>query len=299
MVALMTIEQEVARRLGPYLREKATAGAVNQATVPTLQSTVERESVENLWVLRRGLLLDGTAVPGFDSGDRVRLVSLHTLATGIVVPDRNWAGAVVANEMLEFHHLHPDNELRPAVLNGLKRCYFLDMLTVTPVAAAYERNITTSAAWLTDASQIYNVSSFVASDTIRPPRNVSWWQVSNKAAGVFLSVLPDPYPSSLLLEVRRPHFSYVNSLTSVAGPTLDADVLSVDLFYAAAAGHIEAWRHNRARLIDVAQSGRAIRQSDAAEEFTKQAQIHFTPPKSSRPQFTRPSSYQTQDEVVV
>ena len=286
MVTLAAVEREVAPRCGPYRREVVASGTVSTAVVTALISTVEQETEENLYLLRRGLLVNGTAVPGYDAGDRIRMVKTHTLSTGTLEPDRAWTTAPAANEYIELHHLHPDAELRPAVQAGLRRAYFVDRSSLILAAAAAERNLTALAAWITDPGAVYEVEHLASTDTSLPTR-VGHWNVFAQAAGVFLQTSPDPYPNSLLVTSRRPHSSYVNGVVSTTGPTVDADVLTVSLEYAAAAGHIEAWRRLKARLLGPAQSGKAVSQAEGAREFTKQAYLHFQPP-ARRVQFSEP-----------
>lgn len=296
-VTLAEIEREVAPRVGPYRREVAATGGTSSFTVTALVSSVEQEKVENLYILRRGKKTDGTAVPSFTAANRVRLVKTHTLSTGAVEPDNPYTVAVVADEYVEFHHLHPDGELRPAVQAGLRRCYFVDRSQLTLSAAASERDLTALASWISDPSAVLEVEHLTSGST-ELPRRVGWWQAFLKATGVFLQANPDPYPNLLLVTSRRPHSSYVNAAVSTTGPVNDDDTLAVSLEYAAAAGHVECWRRLKARVAGPAQSGKAVSQEEAAREFTRQAYRNYQPP-ARRAQFSQPFRRHTSlDEVV-
>lgn len=280
-VQLQEIERALAPRVGPYRRVKVLSlGGTAPPTFVSnaLKSTRERGDItEGMFVLRRGYLENGTAVPGFNTDDRVREVKTYVASTGTVTLDRDYAVAPAANEMVEFHHLHPDEELRTAVLEGLKRCYFLDDASVALASAAAERNLTTLVTWIVDASQFYG-ADYATTNTAELPRPVFHAQAIQKAAGVFLQTSPDPYPNTLRVIARRAHFTYVNAATLLTGPSTDTDQLAVDLPYAAAAGHIEAWRLYADRLADAAAEGRRATQREAAVEFTRQARDHFQPP---------------------
>lgn len=60
------------------------------------------------------------------------------------------------------------------------------------------------------------------------------------------------------------------------GPDDDSDIIQVDLNFAAAAGHIEAWRRFRPRLMAAATAGFQISQKEAAAEFTRLSKV-FAP----------------------
>lgn len=281
-VTLAEIEREVARRVGPFRQLVAASGDVDEVILTGLISTVENTEWQDLYLLRRGVKVDGSAVAGFDDDDRVRLIKLQTALTGALTPDRNWATAPIADEVVELHHLDPEHELRPAVLSGLRRCFFLDRAELTLTAAAVERNLTTLAAWIAPGTPVYAVE-YQSTGSLYPPVPVKAWEVLIKADGLYLQTRYDPYPDTLFVTARRSHFTYVNAdaddSTMATGPTEDDDELEVDLPYAVAAGHIEAWRLYRGRLIAAAREGTQATQQEAAEDFTRQARDHFIPPR--------------------
>jgi hypothetical protein len=157
-------------------------------------------------------------------------------------------------------------ELRRAVLAGLKRCYFLDRLSVTSLGAAVETDLTASASWIRNPGYVWGVESEQTSYTL--PISMPWFSPYTRSGHVWLK-LAGYAPLGLLVTALRPVSSYVNSATSLTGPNDDDDILSTDLEYATAAGHVELWRIAPARLLPAAQVGLQISRKDVADEFTK------------------------------
>lgn len=280
-LTLAAIEQEVARRVGPYRSGQQSASSVATTTVASVdafKSTIDLAGLADLWLLRRGKKADGTVVAGFAATDRQRLIKDYDTSLGALTVDRAWTTAPVATEILEFHHLDPTNELRVSVLAGLRRCFFVDRVHLSLPSAAPERDLTALVAWITEASQVFGLESSVGG-SLQAPTSLPWWRALNENGGVTVQTAPDPYPNTLVVTARRPHVSYVNGIDSTTGPTSDDDSLSVDLMYAAAAAHIEAWRLFPSALIGPAQTGQQVSREDAATEFSRQARIHYTPPK--------------------
>jgi len=274
MTTLAQIEQATAPRLGPYVTHTqsstshATAGL---AFFDALRSNANPGGVENLWMLRRGVLSSGAAVvPAVTAADRQRLAATYDPIAGSVAPDRAWAAPPADGEIIEFHHLDPAKELRPAVLSGLARCWFEDRVAITLGSAATERDITASAFWITTPDQVFRVQ-FAAVGSTLLPAGVEWSRPFMKGGHVWIAGWPDEYPSNLVITAPRPHSTWVNGADAPLGPTLDADVLAVELAYAAAAAHIEAWRLFPARLKSAADGGFQLTQQAAAAEFTRLA----------------------------
>lgn len=271
-VTLAQIEQETAPRLGPYARRTQSStshGTVTSAYFDELKSDALTGGIEGLFMLRRGVKADGTLVAVAD-GDRQRVAIDADSATGGVTPDRTWGVAPADGELIEFHHLDPALELRKAVLNGLRRCFFEDRASVTLSSAATERDITGTIAWITNPDQIrrYQFTTTGSTSTL-VPTDVPWAMPFEQAGHVWLAAWPDEYPNTLLITALRPHFTWVNGADSTTGPTQDTDLLAVDLAYAAAAGHIEAWKLFPAKLKQAADAGYQATQQQAAAEFTR------------------------------
>jgi hypothetical protein len=276
VITLAEIEQETARRVGPYRRYFTDRQIPNTATFdycffPTLKSNIDVDGPTNLWLLRRGIDYQGNPV-AFDIVDRQRLVSTWEPSSGEIRTDRAWGTPCAPGEYVEFHHLDPEQELRQAVLAGLSRCFFLDTAQIQPDGLWLGVDLTAQLPWLTDPGQVVDCYyGWLA------PYGHAPFSAHMEQGHVVLSGTSGPYvPASmgtLWVTALRPHLSWVNGATSTTGPLLDTDTLSVDLNYAASAGHIEAWHLFPDRLQAAGAGGLQASQSMAAAEFTRQALI--------------------------
>lgn len=273
---LANLEQEVARRVGPYYtawqdRQVPSTANFDFAVCPTLRSQIDLDSVTNLWLLRRGITLDGTPL-ALDISDRQRLVASYDPEQGRVFVDRPWQTIPVPGECFEFHHLDPAQQLRNAVLSGLARCFFEDLSQQPPTWQYGGIDVTAQCPWIEQQWQVSRVQ-------------YGWWfpyndmpfdtlQISNHVIVVGGGFTYAYLPQTLWITFWRPHTSWVNGADSTTGPTADSDTLDVDPAYAASAGHIEAWRLFPARLAAAATAGLQATQQMAAAEFSRQASIY-------------------------
>jgi hypothetical protein len=271
-ITLAQLEQEVARRVGPYWRFFSDRQVPNTAqftfvNLPELRTNIDQDLVTNLWMLRRGERFDDMDIVLMDPEDRLRSVDVYDPQQGRVFPDRPWSVIPQDGEYFEFHHLHPEQELRPAVLAGLARCFLADLVQVEPNAQYGGIDLTAQYAWLIEPWQVtrtqygwtypYGDAPF---DTATQ-RGHLWLTGSTGWAS----------PMTVWVSVWRPASSWVNGADSVSGPTDDFDELDVDLAYAAAAGHIEAWHLFPSRLQAAAAGEQQATQQMAAQEFSRQA----------------------------
>lgn len=273
-VTLAETEQATALRVGPYRRyaqSSTTTSTTTNAFFDELKSEQATTGLDGMFILRRGQLSDGTTV-AVAAGDRQRIAGTPDPLTGGVPPNAAWTVAPVANEYLEFHHLDPAQELRPAVLAGLKRCFFEDRATVTLGSAAAERDVTSSVYWITSPGQVRRYQ-FTATGATMLPSAFPWAAPFQQAGHVWLAGWPDEYPNNLLITALRPHFTWVNGADSATGPSVDTDILMVELNYVVAAAHIEAWRLFPSRLRAAAEAGYQASQQEAATEFTRMAAV--------------------------
>src|SRR4029077_5147540 len=90
----------------------------------------------------------------FDVVDRQRLVANYDPESGRVFPDRPWGILPVAGEVIEFHHLDPQQQLREWVLAGLRRCFVPDTVQAQPTQPFGGIDLTVQFPWLTQAWQI-------------------------------------------------------------------------------------------------------------------------------------------------
>ena len=218
--------------------------------------------------------------------------------------DRPYQYATYQNEEVELHHLDPDQELRPAVLAGLRRCYVVHRLQVnaTIPGPSFAIDLTNLAPWLLTRDQVYGVSMTGGAPMVG-------WRVEPYGGGLFLTLLETWFGRAIVIN-RRPATAmvlpgaYANGVAPVNGlmeeppvpeepwvvrsgnvsePWDDEDRFAVPMDYAAAAGHIEGWRSARPRLTLVAQTGMWADQKEAAAEFTRVSTVYFDPPRYDSP----------------
>lgn len=276
-ITLAQLEQETARRVGPYWRYFTDRQVPNTATFdfanfPELRTNADLDLVTNLWLLRRGECFDDpNEIVPMDVVERQRTVSTYDPPQGRVFPDRPWGVIPQAGEYVEFHHLNPSQELRPAVLAGLRRTYFADRYQLQG-GIVTEADLTAALPWLLDSSNVISVqtAALYGARVADIP-----FAVFTQGAHVCIRLsggVATAYPG-LVITLLHPHVAFVNGVDSISGPTQDTDTLDVDLDYAAAAAHIEAWHLFPSRLQAAAAGGLQATQAMAAQEFTRQALI--------------------------
>lgn len=326
---LREIEQEVARRVGPFLLHygsNMTSGdpptPVNTPTVIGslgMRSSIDIGGLEDRYVLRRGRLADGTRLPyqdgvtsmPFSPDDRVRLIRNYSPGQGVLEVDRRYTYPVYNHEEFEIHHLDPAQELRPAVLRGLRRCWLVHVLEVSTAQGSPHGvfDLTNLAPWLTTRDQVYDVTFNGGAPMVN-------WRI-NTSAGVLRLRIGEWSPGSVYVVNRRPAATLVRpnpwpvSGTTedivvfdpvVSGPIVvggepadqdgweyrtgnpnedwsDEDEFAVTMDYGAAAAHIECWRTVRPRMVLAAQTGMWADQKEAAAEFTRTATVYFDKPR--------------------
>jgi hypothetical protein len=261
-VTLAEIERALGPKVGPYLRREVVSGSASTMVITNLQSSISAHSdIVDLYVLRRGITSTGAFVTGLSTDDRIRLVASLDTDAGSVAPDRNWATSPALGEMVEFHHLHPDDEMRFAVREGLKRCYLEDIATVTVETADNDHDLTALLPWLTSPKQV------------REMRDSYGLKVWSRVYGVGGHVWVNMGSASTFQVVAlRPAYSDVNEAVSLLGPDDDDDIIRVPLDYAVASAHVQAWEHFPSRLIDAARQGYQLTRQQAAQRFTKARQ---------------------------
>ena len=287
VITLAQLEQEVARRTGPFFQASQDSGVPTSSTttaayMPTLRSSAILGGPENLWLLRRGVLVDGSAIPvgQYDSADRIRMVQTFDSSAGRIVVDRNWRNPMVPSELADFTHLHPQQELRAAVMAGLRRCFLAEVLPAVITSGYGDVDLTFQYPWLTGGDQVVRVQYGWTKPFGDAPFDTARMQGHVMLTGAWGSYAP----CNVWVTALRPAWSWVNDAES-AGPTLDSDQLAVDLDYAAAAGHIEAWHLFPSHLFAAAAGNLQATQEMAAREFTRQALI-WGPEPNRRVGFT-------------
>lgn len=279
MITFAQLEVEVARRCGPFVttfsdRQIPSTAKSTFAYFPELRSTIDLDSVTNLWALRRGVCWDpnSSAFDDYDDipiADRQRLVNEYDPEQGQVFVDRPWGEIPESGEVFEFHHLNPAYELRPAIRAGLRRCFFTDTIQALVTDAYGNIDLTAQAFWIISPDQVLSA----AYGWYRPYHEAPF-QATMMQGHVMLLGTSGPYlPANVWVTALRPVWSLVNGEDSETGPASDWDTLNVDLDYAASAGHIEAWHLFPSRLAAAATGGLQATQQMAAREFTRQSLI--------------------------
>lgn len=274
MITLAELEREVARRTGPFFQAAQDSGVPTSSTttsaiMPSLKTTALLGGPENLWLTRRGLLADGTPTERpIDPADRERMVQTFDSGAGRVIVDRNWRDAMYPGELADFTHLHPTQELRVSVLAGLRRCFLEDTFLAQVTSGYGDVDLTVQMPWITAPAQITRVQYGWQKPVGDAPFDAHLQDGHVMLGGAW----GGNSPTNTYVTALRPHASLVNGLVST-GPTEDDDELSVDLDYAAAAGHIEAWHLFPGRMFAAAAGNLQATQEMAAREFTRQALI--------------------------
>lgn len=275
MITLAQLEQEVARRTGPFFQASQQSGTPTSSTatsaiMPALMSSALVGGPENLWLLRRGVLMAGGPTPQpVAVVDRQRVVQSFDPSAGRVTIDRNWQAPMQPDELADFTHLAPDQELHTAVMAGLRRCFFEQTFDTGASGLYSDLDLTGMAAWLVSPDQVLSVQYGYQRPEGQAPFNTYQQNGHLMLGGGWGGYSP----TAVWVTALRPHWSWVNDVDSTTGPTDDDDLLSVDLDYAAAAGHIEAWHLYPARMMAAAAAGLQGTQEMAAREFTRQAMI--------------------------
>jgi len=287
-ITLAQLEQEVARRTGPFFQAAQdgttpTTSTSTSALMPTLRSSAVLGGPENLFLVRRGVLASGASTPAaVIADDRTRMVQTFDSSTGRVVIDRNWRDPMQPNELADFIHLHSEQELLRAVLAGLRRCFFADTVLVDPTGWYTPIDLTALLPWISGTWQVSRVQYGWTQPYGDAPFEASMSGGHVVISGMFGVMAP----TSMWVTAWHPHFNWVNGLDSSTGPVADADLLDVDEDYAAAAGHIEAWHLFPSRMQAAAAGGFQASQKMAADEFSRQSLI-WGPKRSTELGFSR------------
>lgn len=270
-LTLMDLEAAIAARSGPWKRCHSGIGStVDRIYCPDLKSSLNMGSYEDQFVLRRGLTRGLEVVTDFEEDDRIRRVAQYDPTLGHLYVDRSYAQAPVEDEALEILGLNPEDELRPAALAGLKRCFFWDTINITVTGSGvYNINLTSSMPWLSQVSWVRDVALSYPSQLL-PPSRMGWWKPYREGRSIKLWTKGGAV-GSVVVSALRPAHSLVNGELSMSGPDDDLDVVYVDLDYAAWAGVLELWKSAPAVLMPLTAQGMIPTREDAATEFTKKS----------------------------
>lgn len=283
------VEQELARRVGPYWSLNAdpqspTSAGPSFVIVPQLQSTIDQDLVTHMYLLRRGVLGDGTLTPSpIPSYDRIRMIYSVDASNGRLVPDRPWQVTPYPNEQFEVHHLHPDQEELVAIRAGLRRCFWEQRVQLPP-GYYYEYDVTATLPYVTDQQQIRRCQ-------VGPwPQGwPGWWRgpldlpfaTFGQDGDVWIrlsgSVYWGPFWGGVLLTLHRDYFAWINAADNLNGPQQDGDVLGCHIDWITAAAHVEAWVRFPARMQAAAATGLQASKQEAAAELQHQGSLRKLP----------------------
>src|SRR5262245_39320962 len=265
------LEAETAARCGPFEEHTAASGTTTTVVVDALTSSIDLGGYTDRWLLRRAPAA---------AGDRSTRVASYVPATGTLTVDRAWATPPAANDPLELLVLDPERELRPAVLRGLARCFFVERAAVEATPGQVAEALSAALFWVTDVGQIRDLESRIGTSHAAPLR---WYRLVSssgklpEAGGlrVEAELCPPGSGAVVVVEALRPHLSWVTGADAREWPSHDEDVLACPLGYAAALCHAEAWRRCRATLAPIAAAGYALGLEGVAAEVTHQAKAQW------------------------
>lgn len=270
-ISLMELERWVARKIGPfYRRQVGTGSTVNALYVPRMRSSLNRGEYEDMFVLRRGLTYGDELILNFNSDDRIRSIDTYDAVAGTLAVDRVYTNAATNGEAVELHALDPEEELRPAVQDALKRCFFWDTVSINVTGSGvYNLGLTEAVPWLTSPNQVRDVSLSYPSQLL-PPQRMGWWQPYRDGKNLKLYTKGGGV-GSVTVTALRPFSSLVNGELSLGGPNDDLDMLYGDLEYLGWAGVVECWKNHPEVLQPLATQNMRPSRQDAASEFTKKS----------------------------
>ncbi|MDE3073830.1 MAG: hypothetical protein KGJ86_00240 [Chloroflexota bacterium] len=275
LCTMAQIERELASRVGPFWTDTVYVQRGDPSKINTLYqtSTIPLGGWKDLWVMRRGVMAaDGSAINGFVDSDRERRVKADPDDNGDIQIDRAYSNPPIEGEEVEFHSLQPTFQLRKSVLRGLHRVKFIDRTAVQAVSPKAERDLTALCPWITQEEQVLGLQ-LVYPGAIYVPTKAKEWGAFYQDSHVWIWCTPDPYPYRLLISHWRRADSLVNGSYSSnygqAGVAKDNDGLHIDVTWAAAAAHCEAWRYCGVTLLPASRTGLYSSRKDASEEFTR------------------------------
>lgn len=269
-VRLMDLEERLARRTGPYFKYAAAAESnPGNVIVNRLISTIDVGGLEDLYLLRRGVYMDGSRIFGFADDDRYRSIDSFDASTGSITPDRVWLNAPLEQERIELMYLDPEQALRVCMLEGLERCYFWDTALITTTGAVRTRDLSSLLPWLQAPTDVVDIGYSIPGDVT--PRTSLFWFHGYTQDGDVQADSDWTGPGNLAVTALRRHSTYVNGELAVGGPVDDFDVLNVDPEYAVRAGHVQAWLNFPDKMTPAAAQGLRLTATQVSQAFTQRS----------------------------
>lgn len=295
MPTLAQFRQATGPEMGPYF------GPPNYAPVATSGSTVSQLE-DTAYPILSSISQDDTWVDKFlyrpnavAAGDKHRVIKTYTPASGLLLPDKTWTNAPYAGgvgEAYEILGMFDAPTLHGLINEGLKRCWLVVDITLTPIALQTRHALTTAAPWLRDKLDIYQ-AGYLATGEDRnkqdPFVRVIRGDVERDGNTFYLDHHPRSFNTSdtVYLRCLKRAYDHCKPTAGVfgdqAGLTLETDESPAATDWVAAAALVVAWRRF-AKLLEPAANQRLIRdRAEAAAWFTDLTAEHF---KTSLPQRT-------------
>lgn len=237
---LARIRQEAVRMVAGWngLIVSSATGGGTQALTDTSSSLTSS--------VARGKVLDGAWIhrPTQPSADKVRMVAEggYNPATGTLSPDLAWAIAPAVGETYEVivgSHLHPTQNVAPAIRRALMRVRFVDTVVIVNDAGGDDVDLTSFYPWLTDPTHLRTLAPADADGWYSGHHHIDF-RPAMKAGSLWVHI-----PSATTrfsAEVLRPHGTVVNGADSLSGPIEDGDTVRCPLDWAVAGTVVEIYR---------------------------------------------------------
>lgn len=155
--------------------------------------------------------------------DLERRIRTWTPSTGAIVPHRPWGVAPTNASAAEIHRF-PPSDVNRAINDGLARCFYMDWITVTPVANTRLYTVNVANTWITHPNQFvsawWHVTDSNDPDALDGIPNAEFEQ---DGSVIRLRINPPPYSDSgfdIQVQVRHPYAALTTEAATTDCPEL-------------------------------------------------------------------------------
>lgn len=286
MPTLTLYRQQSAREAGRYYSDTSNAEAMTTLTLidTALKSSL---SINDQWVDYQ------LYIPGAAAADKKRVVETYTPSTGTLTVDLAWSavtvpGAAAGGVAYELHGMFDVDELHAHINDGLKRCFLVVEITITPTANATRHDITTANTWLTKLEWVRQVG-WLLSNEVRaetdPYQNRRVAGFAEKIGGtVYLNHAGRSFASNETIYVKCIKPAYYHCKASAgafgdqSGLSLETDEAVPSVEWVAAAALMQAARRELVNPNPDAKSLWRERMGDWVQIYNKYRQAEFELP---------------------